>query len=269
MLTAAVVERLVAGLKAGEAERQAAAKDATPYGRHSQAVATYETAKAKCQQGQQTFTNRMVADEKMMDKYDALVNKMVEAQSRGDSKAAAIYNDSAMAMQDPSCLVKEPEQPNDWYEAQREIDNRAELQAIKISGFSRSEMGQVRERVEAVLRGGTPPGDLSASEKSAVAARARELKPLLGIQEAPPPAVAKAAEPAAAAPPPPELTPAATAAASAASDMGACVSRNAQKNEKELRALAERAQGAQQAGNTAKLMAIADTLQQLQMAGCQ
>ncbi len=142
VLTADVVERLVAGLKAGEVERQAAAKEATPYGRHSQAVATYETAKAKCQQGQQTFTNRMVADEKMMDKYDALVNKMVEAQGRGDSKAAAMYNDSAMAMQDPSCLVKEPEQPNDWYEAQREIDNRPSCRRSRPPAFPEAKWGR-------------------------------------------------------------------------------------------------------------------------------
>ena len=31
--------------------------------------------------------------------------------------------DSAMAMMDPSCVVKQPEQPKDYYEAQRESDS--------------------------------------------------------------------------------------------------------------------------------------------------
>jgi hypothetical protein len=43
---------------------------------------------------------------------------------------------------------------------------------------------------------------------------------------------------------------------------------NTQKHEKELRALGERAQAAHKAGNTEAMMAIADTLQQIQMAGC-
>lgn len=166
-----------------------------------------------------------------------------------------------MAMQDPSCIVKEPEQPGDYYEAQREIDGRAERQAMKTSGFSRSELAQVRERAEAVLRGGTPPVDLAASERKAVSARAGELKPLLGIQD-PPPAAAAKAEPA------PAAQPAATAPPGA-SAMGECVTRNAAKHEDELRALGERGEAAQQAGNTEKLMAIADTMQKLQMAGCQ
>ncbi|MBA3259869.1 MAG: hypothetical protein H0T68_10460 [Gemmatimonadales bacterium] len=264
VLTADMVERLVAGLEAGEAERQVAAKEDTPYDRHSRAVATYETAKSKCQQGQQTFANRMAADEKMMDEYNALINEMVEAQGRGDSRVAMAYNDSAMAMQDPSCIVKEPQQPGDYYAAQREIDSRAERQAMKASGFTRSELAQVRERAEAVLRGGTPPGDLSASETKAVSARAGELKPLLGIQDPPPPGHCQGRAGTAG-----SGRPARGHGTSGASAMGECVTRNAAKHENELRALGERAEAAQQAGNTGKLMAIADTMQQLQMAGCQ
>ena len=40
------------------------------------------------------------------------------------------------------------------------------------------------------------------------------------------------------------------------------------KHQKEIEALGERAQAAQKKGDTATMMAIADTLQQLQMAGC-
>jgi hypothetical protein len=50
--------------------------------------------------------------------------------------------------------------------------------------------------------------------------------------------------------------------------MVGCMAQNAQKHEQRMRALGERAQKEQEAGNTAALMAIADTLQQLQMAGC-
>ena len=196
VLTADVLDRLVVGLKAGEAERQAAAKEDTPYGKHQRALAAYEIAKPKCQQGQQTFPNRMAADEKLMDRYSALVDKMVEAQGRGDQRVAMAYNDSAMAMQDPNCVVKEPQQPDDYYETQRNIDSRAEKTAMKSSGFSRSELGQVRERVEAILQGSTPPGDVSASEKSAVSARAGELKKLLGIRDAQPAAREAKAAPA-------------------------------------------------------------------------
>src|SRR6266508_1516061 len=177
VLTADVVDRLLAGLKAGEAERQAAAKEDTPYGRYLRAVAAYEVAKPKCEAAQRTFPQRMAGDEKMSDKYSAYVDKMVDAQGRGNDNLAMAYDDSAMAMHDPSCVVRQPQQPDNYYEAQREVDNRGEKAAIKTSGFSRSEYGQVRERAEAILSGGTPPGDLSASEKSAVSARAGELKP--------------------------------------------------------------------------------------------
>jgi hypothetical protein len=264
VLTTDVVDHLLAGLEAGEAERRAAAKEDTPYGRYMQANAAYETAKPKCEQAQQTFPSRMAADQKMMDKYSTLVDKMVDAQSKGDQRMTAIYSDSAMAMQDPSCVVKQPQQPNDFYEAQRSIDSRAEKTAIKASGFSAGEFGQLRERAEAILRGGTPPGDASASEKSAVAARAGELKPLLGIHDAPPPRATKAAPAAAPAP----AQPAAASVPPGAYAMSACMAENTQKHEKELRALGDRAQAAQKAGNTEALMAIADTLQRIQMAGC-
>ena len=44
--------------------------------------------------------------------------------------------------------------------------------------------------------------------------------------------------------------------------------RNAQAHQKEIEALGQRAQAAQQAGDMNRVMAIADTLQRLQTAGC-
>ena len=264
VLTEDVVGQLIAGLRAGQAERAAASKEDSPYGRYQKAEAAYAEAQPKCQAGQQSFPQRMSGNEKAMDKYSALVDKMVAAQGKGDQKLAAVYQDSAMAMQDPSCVVKQPIQPDDYYQAQRDIDSRAEQQEIKASGFSRSELAMVKERADAILRGATPPGDASPGEKSAVAARAGELKPLLGIHDQPAaraakPAPAPAPAPAAAAPP---------AMSPAASSMNACMMKNIETHQAELEALGNRAEAAKAAGDTGRMMAIVDTLQQIQMAGC-
>lgn len=268
VLTADVLDRLVTGLKAGEAERELATKEDTPYGRYQRARAGYEVAQPECQQAQQTFPNRMAADEKMADKYSKLVDKMVDAQGKGDNRATAVYSDSAMAMMDPSCTVKQPQQPDDYYQAQRDIDNRVEQETMKKSGFNRSELGQVRERAEAILRGATPPGDASASEKDAIFARSGELKPLLGIRDAQKTArTPKAAPTPAPAPAPAPSRPAAAVPAGAIA-LQECMTQNVQKHEPEIRALGERGEAAHKAGNTAAMMAIADTLQRLQMAGC-
>jgi hypothetical protein len=263
VLTEDVVSRLLTGLKAGQAERAAAAKEDTPYGRYKKAAAAYAEAEPKCQAAQQTFPQRMANNQKMMDRYSALVDKMVDAQGKGDQKLSAVYQDSAMAMQDPSCVVKQPTQPDDYHEAQRNVDNRAEKQEIKASGFGRSELAMVKERAEAILRGATPPGDASPGEKSAVGAKAADLKPLLGIQDQ---TAARATKPAPApvapaAPPAPTMSP-------AASSMNACMMKNIQDHQAELEALGHRAEAAKDANDTAKLMAIVDTLQQIQMAGC-
>lgn len=104
-------------------------------------------------------------------------------------------------------------------------------------------------------------------EKSAVAAKSAELKLLLGIRQQP---AANAAKPA----PEPATTPAPAPAqpspemSAAASSMSACMSKNMQSHQAEIEALGKRAQAAQAAGNNQKLMAIADTLQRIQMAGC-
>ena len=184
VLTEDVIARLIAGLKAGQAERDAADKEDTPYGRYKQAQAAYQVAEPKCQQAQQGFIDRMVGNEKMGQKYTHLVEKMVQAQSAGDMKLVRVYEDSSKAMIDPSCTVRRPEEPNDIYQTHRAVNERAEQATIKQSGLSRSEYSQVRERVETVLRKGTPAGDISASEKAAVEAKAGELKQLLNLSDA-------------------------------------------------------------------------------------
>ena len=250
------VSQLIAGLEAGRAERDRAAAEDTPYGRHRKAVAAYAVAHPKCQAAQQTFPQRMAGNQKLSDQYSAMVDKMVAAQGNGDQKLYAVYADSAMAMQDPSCTIKEPHQPDDYYEAQRAADNRAEQQEMKVSGFSRSELAMVKERTEAILRGADAPGDASQSERTAVKAHEAKLKPLLGINPPPAPPAPAAVAPTPAAPPPPTASPAATA-------MNRCVISNSQKHQKEIEALSSRAEAAQAANNMEAVMAIADTLQQL------
>ena len=266
VLTEDVVNQLLAGLKAGQAERAAATKEDTPFGRYKKAEAAYAEARPKCEAAQQTFPQRAAANQKMLDKYSALTEKMIKAQEKGDMKTMVIYQDSAMAMQDPSCAVKEPERPKDYYQAQREMDVRAEKQAAKASGFSPAEFAMVKERAIAIIQGATPPGDASPAEKVAVSAKSAELKPLLGFVEQP---AAQAAKPA----PEPAPTPAAAPAvnpqtSAAASRMGECMAKNMQSHQAEIEALSKRAQAAQKAQDTQKLMALADTLQRIQMAGC-
>lgn len=266
VLTDDVVNQLLAGLKAGQAERDAAAREETPYGRYKKAEAAYAVARPKCEAAQQTFPQRAAANQKMLDKYSALTEKMVAAQSKGDHKLMEIYQDSAMAMQDPSCVVKKPEQPKDYYEAQRELDARAERQEIKASGLSAGDLAVVKERAVAILQGAAAPGGTSPMEKTAVSARSAELKPLLGLREEPPAQVATPQPvPAPAPAPAPAVDPEMSAAASS---MSACVSKNMQSHQAEIEALGKRAQQAQEASDMERLMAIADTLQQIQMAGC-
>jgi hypothetical protein len=267
VLTSDVVDQLLTGLEAGQAERQAATKEDTPYGRYKRGQAAYEVAKPKCEAAQPGFYQRGAADNKMLDKYSALTEKMVAAQGKGDMKRMAIYQDSAMAMIDPSCVVKQPEQPKDYYETERAVEARAEAKEIEASGFSQGEMAMLKERAIAILTNATPPGGASASEKSAVAAKSAQLKPLLGIREAPPVQVAKPAPAPAPAPTPAAAQPSPEMSARAAS-MSDCMMKNMQKHQPEIEALAKRAEEAQSAGNQPKLMAIADTLQRLQMAGC-
>jgi hypothetical protein len=262
VLTGDVVNQLLTGLKAGQAEREAAAKQDTPYGRYKKAEAAYAVAQPKCEAAQPAFYQRVAANQKMADKYSALTEKMVAAQGKQDYKLMQIYQDSAMAMMDPSCVVKKPEQPKDYYQAQRHLDSQAEKQEIKASGFSPGDLAMVKERAIAILQDATPPGGASPMEKSAVSAKSAELKPLLGFPEQ------RAAKPAPAPAPTPAPAPAAPEISPAASSMSACMSKNVESHQAEIEALGKRAQAAQAAGDTQKLMAIADTLQRIQMAGC-
>ncbi|HEY9442991.1 MAG TPA: hypothetical protein VIQ25_07145 [Gemmatimonadales bacterium] len=259
-----LVDQYIAGLKAGQAEREAAKKENTSYGQYTRDADAYKVAKAKCDAAHETFTSRMVADEKLQKRYTAAADKMIKAQEAGDQKQQEAWADSAMAIMDPACIVKEPKQPDDYYESQRKIDSRAEEQAIKSSKMSRSEFAMAQERAWMILQGQTPPGDASASEKSAVTKRSAELKPLLGLEEKP---AARAAKPAPAPPPPTPSAP--TGMSDDQSRMANCMAKNAQKHEKEIAALGERAQAAAEANDMAKTMAIADTIRQLQSAGCQ
>jgi hypothetical protein len=267
VLTGDVVDRLLTGLTAGRAEREAAMKEDTPYGRYKKGQAAYEEAKPRCEAAQPGFYQRAAADSKMLDKYNALTEKMIEAQGKGDMKRMTVYQDSAMAMMDPSCVVKQPEQPKDYYEAERAAEARAETKEIEASGFSRSEMAMLKERAIAILTNGTPPGGASASEKSAVTAKSRELKPLLGIREVVEVRASKPAPAPAPAPTPASAQPSPEMSARAAS-MSECMMKNMEKHQTEIEALGKRAEAAQNSGNQARLMAIADTLQRLQMAGC-
>jgi hypothetical protein len=266
VVDAELVERLIAGLKAAEAERKAAHEQNTPYAKYHRDLAAYEGAQPKCQQGQQTFTQRMVNNPKMADEYDRLVQAMVDAQGKGDQARSNIYSDSAMAMQDPACTVKQPEQPSDYYETHRKVNDRAEKTALKTAGLSRSDYSQAVERIEMVLRDGTPPTDMSADEKKAITSRAAELKPLLGIRDPEKTQKPAPVQPVVVTPAPAPAPP--TAAQAASQAYGTCVAQNAQKHEERLEGLGERASAAQEAGNTALMFAIADTIQRLQTAGC-
>ena len=259
-----LVDQFITGLKAGKAEREAAKKENTPYGQYNRDAAAYEAAKDKCSQAPATFPNRAVADPKFSDRYSAATEKMVKAQEAGNQELAAAWGDSALAMMDPSCIVDQPKQPDDYYDAQRKIDSRAEEQAIKSSKMSRSEFAMAQERTWMILQGQTPPGDASASEKTAVNNRSAELKSLMGRNSPRPRGSLRRRRPARSA---------AAAAPSGMSDdqsrVANCMANNAQKHEKEIEALGTRAQAAAQANDMAKTMAIADTIRQLQSAGCQ
>jgi hypothetical protein len=267
VLTPEVVDQMLAGLKAAKAYRENAQTADTPYGRYNKDSEAYETAKAKCQAGHQAFLNRLASDEKLGKQYTEIVNKMTEAMQKGDNAAVERYQRESQMLEDPSCAVKQPQQPDGYYEAQRDIDGKAEQEGAKKSGLSPAEYNMARERGEAILRN-SPPPDASESEKNAVNAKSKELKPLLGVRD---PETERAMKPAPAASPAPAPQPApqpAPGVNQAQMDMNNCIAANAQKHEKEMEAMGERAKAAQQAGDMNLTMAIADSLRQLQMAGC-
>jgi len=268
VMTPAVVDQLIAGLKAQEAYREDAKKADTPYGRYLKAQQAYKDAQPKCDQEKQDFMKRLQTDEKLQKQYQAIMDKMSAAMDKGDNKAAQEYQRQAAAMMAPSCLVEAPKQPDNMYEMERDIDAKAEEAGQKSSGLSQAEYAMARERGEGILYDAAKP-DVSESEKNAVKAKAKELKPLLGIRDPETERATKPApEPAAAptpAPTPPQNPP---GMSDDQMDMSRCMAANAQKHEKEIEALGERAKAAQEAGDMPTTMAIADTINQLQMAGC-
>jgi hypothetical protein len=266
VLTADVVDRLLAGLKAAKADRELALKEDTPYGRYARDRAAYDAAMPKCSAAQQTGIQRIAADPKKNDKYAALTEKMIAAQSKQDYARMAVYQDSALAMIDPSCAVHEPKQPDGYYEMQRDIDKRAEQTALKTADFTPTEFGQVSDRAIAILNGSAPPGDASPAEKAAVSAKDPELKSLLGIRQAQEARVSKAVP--GPAPAPARDTAPAPAAPAATATVNDCMVQNVQKHQAEIDALGNRGEAAKNAGNTAGMMAIADSINRIMMAGC-
>ena len=266
VLTPDVVDRLLKGLKAAKAERELATKEDTPYGRYLRAKAASEAAKTKCEAATQAWGARVAADEKLANKSQALLEKMTNAAGKRDTSRMRVYQDSMLTMIDASCTVHEPDRPNDLYDMERAIDNRAEQATLKTANFTATEFGQVSDRAIAILNGSAPPGDASPAEKAAVSAKDPELKSLLGLRDAqegrisksaPAPAPAAAADTA-----PPPAVPA------AASGVNECVVQNAQKHQAEMDALGSRGEAAEKAGNTAAVRAIADSINRIMMAGC-
>jgi hypothetical protein len=264
VLTPDVVDQLLAGLKATKAYRDSARTGDNSYGRYNRAMAAFESAKAKCEGSHTAFINRMATDEKLANQYSEIMNKMSEAMGKGDRAAAERYQNQAQAMQDPSCTVKEPTRPDDYSEAERDIDTKAEQEGVKKSGLSQSEFAMARERGEGILYDAAR-SDVSESEKNAVKAKSKELKSLLGIRD---PETERAMKPAPAPAPAPQPAAPAPVVNQGQTDMNNCMMANMHKHEKEIEALGERAKAAQEAGDMPTTLAIADTLRQLQMAGC-
>jgi hypothetical protein len=269
VLTAEAVDRLVAGLKAGQARRLAATKEDTPYGGYTRAQSAYETAKAKCEAGTQAGVQRMASNEKTSAKYTALMDKMIAAQTKQDTLRVAIYQDSMLAMIDPSCTVHQPARPDNYYDMQREVDRSAEAEILKTAGLTATEYGQTNDRIIAILAGDPPPPDASPSEKAAVTAKGPELKSLMGIRDPHEGRVGKAAPAAAPAPAAAaDTAPPAPAVPTGMTAMNDCMVQNAQKHEAEIQALGKRGEAARKAGNDALMMAIADSVNRIMMAGC-
>lgn len=260
-LTTDVVDRMVRGLKAAKAEREKALQEDTPYGRYNRAKAAAAAAKPKCQAAQATWGQRAAADEKLVKRYSAAMDKAMAAQQKGDMTGYSNATYEALGIIDPSCAVKDPETPDGYYEMERAVDERANQATLRTAGMTDREFGMASDKAIAILSGSEPPGGASASEKSAVSARDPELKSLLGIRSAQEERVAKQA-------PAPAPAPVAAPAQPPMPAYNECMVNNVKKHEKEIQALGDRGSAAQEAGNTALMMAIADSIQRLQMAGC-
>ena len=263
VLSEDVVDRLIAGMRAAHAVRDEAAKEDTPFGRYRRAEAAYAIAKPKCEAGAQTYAQRLAADPKLMERNNALLEKMIAAQQKQDVKLQEAYADSVRAIQDPSCVVKEPQKPDDWHNLQSEVESRAEKKELEVSGYERRELGSIRDRAVAIIQDAPPP-DVSQSEEDAVEKRSKELERLLGLEQVPAARAEKPVPPAAA--PPPQ--PAATGMSPEQAALTDCMGKNARKHEKEIIRLGEKVQAAYESGNTGAAIAISDSIGKLQMAGC-
>jgi hypothetical protein len=265
VLTPEVVDRLLAGGKAAQAEREKALQEDTPYGRHIRAKAAYEAAQTKCHAAQATWGQRAAADEKLANRYTAQIDKAMALQQKGDMAGYEAGMYEALAMIDPSCAVKDPKQPDGFYDAQRGIEERANQAKVRSTGFTDREYGMASDRVIAILTGTEVPGGATASEKSAVSAKDPELKALYGLRDAQAERVAKQTP---APDPTPAPAPVQAQVPAAAPAVNQCMVDNIQKNEARIKALGDRGAAAQEAGNTPVMMAIADTIMRIQMAGC-
>jgi hypothetical protein len=260
-----VIGRLIKGFHAAKAEREAAAKSDTPYGRYIRQEAAYKAARPKCDAAGQTFSQRLSANQGMMEKNGRYLEMMMAAQEKQDTAAQRAWGDSMLVMVDPSCAVKEPQQPPGYFDSRRDVDARAEEAQLKAADMDRHELGATTDRAIAILENAPPP-DVSPSEKKAVEKQKDELNRLMGREQ--PPAAAAA----------PPLTPAPAAAAPpAAAGSGLtdrqqaaaeCMAKNAKKHEAEIARLGERVRGAAESGDNASAMAIADSIGRLQSAGC-
>jgi hypothetical protein len=249
-----VIKRLIKGFHAAKAEREAAAKSDTPYGRYTRQEAAYKAAKPKCDAASQTWPQRLSANQGLM-----------EAQQKQDTAAQRAWGDSMLMAVDASCGVKEPQQPPGYYDSRRDVDARAEEAQLKAADMDRRELGATLDRAIAILENAPPP-DVSPSEKNAVNKRKDELNRVMGRE--PPPAAAAA--------PPPTPAPAAAAPPAAAGSgltdnqqaAAECMAKNARKHEAEIERLGEGVRKAAERGDNASAMAIADSIRQIQSAGC-
>ena len=257
-----VIERIIKGMRAAQAYREDAAKANTPYGRHMQAKAAYAEAQPKCEEGRATYATRLTADPKLQKKSEVYMERFLAAQEKQDTAAARIWGDSIAVLQGgPACAVKDPVQPNDFHDQQQAVETGAAAAELEASDFDGRESGQAKDRAIAIIQDAPPP-DVSPSEQQAVDKREKELKDLMGLN---PPPQARTPKPAPAAPPPPPPTPTVDPAQQAA---GECMSKNARKNEKEIERLGEAAAAAANAGDVAKAMVYADSINKIQTAGC-
>jgi len=259
-----VIKRLIKGFHAAKAEREAAAKSDTPYGRYIQQEAAYKAAKPKCDAASQTWPQRLSANQGLMEKNGRYLEMMMAAQQKQDTAAQRAWGDSMLMAVDASCAVKEPQQPPGYYDSRRDVDARAEEAQLKAADMDRRELGATVDRAIAILENAPPP-DVSPSEKNAVERQKDELNRLMGRESPPAPAAAPPPTPAPAAAPPAAAGSGLTDRQQAAAE---CMAKNAKKNEAEIERLGEGVRKAAESGDNGAAMAIADSIRQIQSAGC-